>query len=161
MTVAMKMTGRQRRVTPRNTTTVAADTMRIALVAPRLLKIRLQRVRAGVRWAANHCGIVRSPSTLPFPALVTSSPNPTTMPRISTQAIRIPAAMRPRWLSAELPVAGSGWAGRRSARASGSSPSVTGSITGSAAARLLSSKAKAVTPSQVIPSAHAPTTSDT
>ena len=95
MTVATKTTGRQRRVTARNTTQVASATMRIAWVAPSVLKISLQWVRPGVRWAANQCGIVRSPSTLPLPALVTSSPIPTMMPRISTQATRTPAAIRP------------------------------------------------------------------
>jgi len=41
--------------------------MGIAWVAPSVLKIRLQWVQPAVRWAANQCGIVRSPSTLPWP----------------------------------------------------------------------------------------------
>src|SRR6267142_2733013 len=53
MTAATKTTGRQCRVTARNTTQVASATMRIAWVAPSVLKISLQRVRPGVRWAAN------------------------------------------------------------------------------------------------------------
>src|ERR1035438_6596523 len=65
MTVAMNTTGRQRLVTARNTTQVARATMRIAWVAPSVLKSSLQEVKAAVRWAANQCGIVVSPSTLP------------------------------------------------------------------------------------------------
>src|SRR5215472_6604744 len=84
MTVARQTTGRQRRVTARKTTQVARVT------------IRLHRSQPDVRWAANQCGIVRSPSTLPLPSLVTSSPAPTTTPTIRTQATRIPAAIRTR-----------------------------------------------------------------
>ena len=80
MTAATKTTGRQRRVTARKTTQVARAAMRIAWVAPSVLKTRLHCVQPGVRWAANQCGIVRSPSTLPLPSLVTSSPRPTMMP---------------------------------------------------------------------------------
>jgi hypothetical protein len=134
--------------------------MRIAWVAPSVLKIWLQWVQPGVRCAANQCGIVRSPSTLPFPSLVTSSPRPTMMPRISTQATRTPAAMRPYFRTGMLVMADSWWVGFRSALASGSRPSVIGSVTGWSAASLVNSKAKAVIPSQVIPTAQAPTTSD-
>ena len=76
--------------------------MRIAWVAPSVLKIRLQCVQVGVRWAANQRGIVRSPSTLPWPSLVISSPMPTMMPRISTQATRTAAAMRPGGAQSDL-----------------------------------------------------------
>ena len=110
MTAATNRTGRQCRVTARNTTQVVSATIRIAWVAPRVLKTRLQRSPPGVRWAANQCGIVWSPSTLPLPALVISSPRPITMPTISTQATTSPAATRPRSRTREPPAAGSGWA---------------------------------------------------
>ena len=90
-------------------------------------------VPAGVRWAANQCGAVVSPSMLPWPALTISSPRPMTMPTITPGRSGTPAATRPRSrMRAPVP-ARSGWAGLRSARASGSSPSVTGSVTGSPA----------------------------
>src|ERR1035438_7293555 len=47
MTVAMNTTGRQRRVTARKTTQVARATMRIAWVAPSVLKTWLQEVKIG------------------------------------------------------------------------------------------------------------------
>src|ERR1039457_6968450 len=118
------MTGRQCRVTARNTTQVATATTRIAVVAPRVVKIRLQWVKLGVRWAANQCGIVRSPSSLPFPSLVTSSPIPTMTPRISTQATRTPAAIAPRWRTGALFMGGSGWGGLGGGRASGCAAAV-------------------------------------
>ena len=130
--------------------------MRIAWVAPSMVKIRLQRVQVAVRWAANQCGIVRSPSTLPLPSLVISSPMPTMRPRMSTQATTTPAATRPEWPADGRPGAGSPPASLRSVRASGSSPSVTGSVTGWPAALRVSSKASVVTPSQVMPIVHAP-----
>ena len=97
MTTATKITGRQRRVTARNTTQVATLTMRMSWVAPRLLAIRLQWFSAGVRCAANQCGIVRSPSRLPFPlwVIMISLPMPVRMPTISTQITTTPAAIRP------------------------------------------------------------------
>src|SRR5271156_5192907 len=95
----------------------------IARVAPSVVKIRLQWVQPAVRWAANQRGIVWSPSTLPLPSLVISSPIPTITPRISTQATTTAAAMRPQWRTEWRPerrrALGSGRAGLRSARASG------------------------------------------
>ena len=70
MTTAMKITGRQRRVTARNTTQATTLTMRMSWVAPRLLTIRLRWFSDGVRCAANQRGIVRSPSRSPFPLWV-------------------------------------------------------------------------------------------
>jgi len=49
MRAATKTTGRQRRVTARKTTQVARARMRIAWVAPSVLKISLQWVQPGVR----------------------------------------------------------------------------------------------------------------
>jgi len=164
MTTARKTTGRQRRVTARNTTQLTTPTMRMSWVAPRLLPIRLQWFSADVRCAANQCGIVWSPSQLPLPYLVTSSPKPTTTPRMSTQATATPAATAPsarvRWRLTSFFIVPSGCAGVRSVRASGSRPSVTGSVSGCPAACRVSSKAVVVRPSQVMPTAQAPITSD-
>ena len=49
ITTATNAAGRQLRVKARNATQVATPTMRIAWVAPRVLKIPLQWVRLGVR----------------------------------------------------------------------------------------------------------------
>ena len=97
ITVATNTAGRQRRVMARKATQVTTPTMRIAWVAPSVLKIWLQWFRLGVRWAANQCGTVWSPSRLPFPFLVImiSLPMPVIAPRISTQATSTPAAIRP------------------------------------------------------------------
>ena len=101
MTTATKTTGRQRRVTARNTTQVTTATMRMSWVAPRLLAIRLRWFSDGVRWAANQCGIVWSPSRFPFPlwVIMISLPMPVRTPTISTQATTMPAAMRPYCLA--------------------------------------------------------------
>ena len=71
------------------------------------------------------------------------------------------AANRP-WARARVPgETGSRSVGLRSSLASGSRPSVTGSVTGSPLTCRDSSKAKAVRPSQVMPSAQPPSTSET
>ena len=97
MTTARKITGRQRRVTARNTTQLTTPTMRMSWVAPRLLPIRLQWFSADVRCAANQCGIVWSPSRLPFAlwVIMISLPMPVRAPAISTQITTTPAAIRP------------------------------------------------------------------
>jgi hypothetical protein len=51
MTTATKITGRQCRVTARNATQVASATMRIAWLAPSVVKIRLQWVREQLQGA--------------------------------------------------------------------------------------------------------------
>ena len=58
ITTATNAAGRQCRVMARKATQVTMATMRIAWVAPSVLKSPLQGVRDDVRWAANQCGMV-------------------------------------------------------------------------------------------------------
>src|SRR5690242_2536936 len=118
MTTARKTTGRQRRVTARNTTQLTTPTMRMSWVAPRLLPIWLQWFSADVRCAANQCGIVWSPRRLPFPlrVIMISLPMPVRAPTISTQHTTTPAAIRPYFRARSCCMVVSGSAGWRSVR---------------------------------------------
>ncbi len=117
-------------------TQVATATMRIASVAPRTERTSTpysSMLASSKR--RTECGIVSSPSRIPDRRRprTTSTPRPTTAPTMSTQATATPAAMTKQITSrpcAAGSVAARAALGLTSVRASGSSPSLMGWVTG-------------------------------